>query len=295
VEKVTILDSGNVGIGTTGPERQLHVIGAVRIERSDGWGPMFDLLNTYTGGRNYTVLSSNSTSPYGSGSFVISDETAGQARLVINSSGNVGIGTASPGAKLNVEGDGATIIVTDGGSTRVSLGDNGAAGGYIQLMNSAGTLKTYLRNDGGGSYFNAGNVGIGTVSPGYKLHVNGSFAAQYKNFEIPHPLDPENKLLVHSSVEGPEHAVYYRGEAQLVDSEAIIVLPDYFEALTRIEARTVQLTCLDGYSPLYVDGPVKDAKFVVRTVDIGNPLQRFYWELKAVRADIPLLKAERQR
>jgi len=101
--------------------------------------------------------------------------------------------------------------------------------------------------------------------------------------------------LVHSSVEGPEHAVYYRGEAQLVDSEAIIVLPDYFEALTRIEARTVQLTCLDGYSPLYVDGPVKDAKFVVRTVDIGNPLQRFYWELKAVRADIPLLKAERQR
>ena len=230
----------------------------------------------------------------GASNFQINN-SANSSVLTVTNAGNVGIGTASPGAKLNVEGDGATIIVTDGGSTRVSLGDNGAAGGYIQLMNSAGTLKTYLRNDGGGSYFNAGNVGIGTASPGYKLHVNGSFAAQYKNFEIPHPLDPENKLLVHSSVEGPEHAVYYRGEAQLVDSEAIIVLPDYFEALTRIEARTVQLTCLDGYSPLYVDGPVKDAKFVVRTVDIGNPLQRFYWELKAVRADIPLLKAERQR
>jgi hypothetical protein len=140
-----------------------------------------------------------------------------------------------------------------------------------------------------------GNVGIGTTSPVYKLHVNGSFAAQYKNFEIPHPLDPENKLLVHSSIEGPEHAVYYRGKAQLVNGVAEIKLPDYFEALTRKDNRTVQLTSTNGYSPLYVAEDVKDGRFLVRTTKDGNSSQRFYWEVKAVRLDVPELAAEQER
>src|SRR3990167_4671934 len=45
---MTVLANGRVGIGTESPARELHVIGDVRIERSTGWGPMFDLVNTYT-------------------------------------------------------------------------------------------------------------------------------------------------------------------------------------------------------------------------------------------------------
>ncbi len=76
---------------------------------------------------------------------------------------------------------------------------------------------------------------------------------------------------------------------------AIIQLPDYFESLTRKEGRTVQLTAKNGWSPLYVDGNVEDGKFIVKTTEYGNGEQEFFWEVKAVRADVELLQAEVNR
>jgi hypothetical protein len=37
---------------------------------------------------------------------------------------------------------------------------------------------------------------------------------------------------------------------------------------------------------------VKDGRFMVRAMDPKNANQRFYWEVKAVRADIPALEIE---
>jgi hypothetical protein len=64
---------------------------------------------------------------------------------------------------------------------------------------------------------------------------------------------------------GPEVGVYYRGEAQLKDGHVVVDLPPYFEALTTTEQRSVQLTPVDGWSPLYVEGGVRGGKLVVRT------------------------------
>jgi hypothetical protein len=119
-----------------------------------------------------------------------------------------------------------------------------------------------------------------------------------KNFLINHPLRPDTHELVHSTLEGPEIAVFYRGEAQLSDGEATVILPDYFEALTRKENRTILLT------PEFEEGTevsmlaaskVKDGKFTVKMIDSKNSSQKFYWEVKAIRADIDILEVERQK
>ena len=140
------------------------------------------------------------------------------------------------------------------------------------------------------------NVGIGTTTPTSRLHVVGDFTATgTKNFQIAHPVEPDRKLLVHSALEGPEVAVYYRGEAQLAEGQVSLVLPAYFEALTRREQRTVQLAPIEGWAPLYVERGVQERRFTVRTANGGNPAQRFYWEVKAVRADVAPLVVEQPK
>ena len=87
-----------------------------------------------------------------------------------------------------------------------------------------------------------------------------------KNFQISHPSKPKMDL-VHSVLEGPEIAVFYRGTSTLQNGKLTITLPDYFEALTRLEDRTVLLTNIDGFDAIAVksiDGTqVKDGKFTV--------------------------------
>jgi hypothetical protein len=118
--------------------------------------------------------------------------------------------------------------------------------------------------------------------------INGNLYAKEKRFLIDHPAKPGHKL-AHSCLEGPEIGVYYRGAAQLRNGEATIKLPDYFEALTRKEGRTVQLTA-KGSEPFRLSyEEVKDGQFkVYGTKNNGE----FSWEVKAVREDVAELEVE---
>src|SRR3989338_10756124 len=54
------------------------------------------LKNTESGGHDYRLVSAGSLGGIGNGKFAVYDATAGLTRLSIDTSGNVGIGTAGP-------------------------------------------------------------------------------------------------------------------------------------------------------------------------------------------------------
>jgi hypothetical protein len=67
---------------------------------------------------------------------------------------------------------------------------------------------------------------LGNIRADGNIQATGDIIAQgTKKFVTEHPTRPGQRL-VHASVEGPEAAVYYRGEAQLAGGRVVVVLPD---------------------------------------------------------------------
>jgi len=107
--------------------------------------------------------------------------------LTIDTTGNVGIGTTSPTAKLHIAGfsTGSGLKINYGNSVgtieAVNFIANGGANGVIGMqMVSAGVGDLWLGGSGGRSLtlYRDGNVGIGTTSPASKLDVNGDIAVK---------------------------------------------------------------------------------------------------------------------
>ena len=100
-------------------------------------------------------------------------QSAGTTAVTVDTSQRVGIGTTSPAEKLEVTGiagGGELLSVTNAGSRRVSAAIGGDGRGYFYLRDNTPTTQVLL-DTGGVSYFNGGNVGIGTTSPATKLHL----------------------------------------------------------------------------------------------------------------------------
>jgi hypothetical protein len=118
--------------------------------------------------------------------------------------------------------------------------------------------------------------------------IKGLLFANEKYFSIDHPTKPDHRL-IHACLEGPESSVYYRAQAQLEDGQATIRLPDYFEALTRLEGRTVLLTPKGREPFLLSHEDIVDGAFKVYGTRADGA---FSWEVKAVRADVGRLEVE---
>ena len=156
--QVTVATSGNVGIGTTSPNKKLHVQdGDVRIESTF---PRLYLTDT-NNNSDYSIINNN-------GQFGIYDDTNATYRMVIaNTSGNIGIGTDSPDRPLDITddaNDGTGGLVIHSYLPTLELDDISGSGTSFILQHDA--TNTVFKHDSTERMRidSSGNVQIGKTS-----------------------------------------------------------------------------------------------------------------------------------
>jgi hypothetical protein len=142
---------------------------------------------------------------------------------------------------------------------------------------------------------------VGGADPA--MDMDGYSARFVKNFVIPHPQD-DDKWLVHACTESPTAGVEYNGTAVIQNYRAIVELPDYFEDLTEVEGRTVQVTPMlppDGamypFIPRAIGSVPRDGRFFISSDGLDGTLVA--WRVFATRKDakfpVEPLRAEYER
>ncbi|MBI1287155.1 MAG: hypothetical protein GC178_06200 [Flavobacteriales bacterium] len=184
-------NTGNLGIGTSTPDRQLNIESAtgpqMLFTRNDNNTVDGELMGEILFDNNddtapssvdaAVVIRANASGPQGNsnkGGYLsiltknsVSGTLAATERMRVAADGKVGIGTSSPAAILHVAGSGTT----DAEGIRIS-GSNGNA---VIYMNGSGDLVMRKVNLTDQLVLDVGgNIGIGTSGPAQKLDVQGS-------------------------------------------------------------------------------------------------------------------------
>ena len=209
--RMTILNNGNVGIGTNNPNRLLNISGATQAWTT---APAIQFTSTTTTSanvRNWWVGPADSS--YGNFHIFPSATQGGNPGssseaangITIDYVGKVGIGTASPAAKLNIAGD---VLVNTGYSLFTDAVDenrynestgsggiavnaynfNGSSGGpNIQIANSysAGWANIYTNKIGAGTdVTNASNRHLAMYTDGlgvWSININSNYDLAFVN------------------------------------------------------------------------------------------------------------------
>jgi hypothetical protein len=291
---------GAVGVGTTTPFDRLHV----RYNNNAGDLTGFAVQNMNSGALAYSGMLfydhtgaltqfqgyNNSTheyrinnvarvSPGGAFNGSINFMLGGVSRLKMDTS----LGTTISGP-ANILGGASTIglFVDSSGSQAISVGNSNPAGTAIYARGPAG-YGVFGDTDTGTAVVGfADNVAVGWAGAfDGDVNVTGILIKGAGAFRIDHPLDPENRYLSHSFVESPDMKNIYDGVAIFDgEGEAIVALPDWFEALNG-DFR-YQLTPMGASFVPYVAEEIANNRFKVAG---GIPGKKVSWQVTGIRHD----------
>jgi hypothetical protein len=179
-ERLTIASNGKIGIGITAPVKELQVNGTI-LGKNNGGYTQYDAQ-----GNVATVLNLTTANELNIGQAIHVDSMSFNVggtddAIFINSSADVGIGTASPSHKLNVavtDSDDGIILQKSGSSNdifRVTMDGTNDQG--EMFLYDGGEIEFAIRANTNASYINTpANFGIGTNAPAYKLDIQDAAA-----------------------------------------------------------------------------------------------------------------------
>ena len=244
------------------------------IDRQSSSGNILDLRMTNTTNSDEVISASSN----GSGDVIFGKSTGSGNAIVGSTSGS---GDAIHGVVYGSGDAGHFYINIESNNGRAVYARTKGTGeaGYFFIDNTNSDEDViYAKTTGTGraAYF-SGNV-----------RIVGSLTKSSGTFIIDHPLDPENKYLYHSFVESPDMMNVYNGNIILDNNgEAIITLPDYFEALN-MKFR-YQLTCIGSFAPVYISNKISNNRFKIAGGTNGMEVS---WQVTGIRQD-PYAKENR--
>ena len=174
-QRLVVDASGNVGIGTgTSVSRPLHVVGSAQVSNGTSDVTIWGNLNTLG------ALGTNSNLP-------LAIYTNGSEKLRVTAAGLVGVGTSVPQGEISVAktGGASTVYIeSDAGNNATTsiLRFGGASGRSASIQGFRGASSnihsldfyTYNSGDSFGMRLTPTGLGVGTTSPGAKLHIDDS-------------------------------------------------------------------------------------------------------------------------
>ena len=271
-------DAVKVGVGTTAPNflLQLNDVSntqaALQLTAGTATGStLTDGLIISSNGTAANILNRDATS--------LNLGTSAATRLTITSTGNIGLGNATPNAPVQLATTTANrkLVLYDVNNDDHQFYGFGVQSGEIRYQTQS-TLSNHRFYAGTSSTTSALLM---TISGAGNVAITGSLSKGSGTFKIDHPLDPENKFLYHSFVESPDMMNVYNGNVQTdADGNVVVTLPEYFEALNK-DFR-YQLTVIGQFAQAIVMEELKENKFSIKT---DKPNVKVSWQVTGIRKD----------
>ena len=216
----------------------------------------------------------------------------GERMRIQRGTGYVGINQSAPTYQLDVLHGGATGIRSRSSSSFSVVDIDGQSGDAALRFIKAGALQWNIRNNPANDDLQIYELGGGgermrIENTTGKVWVDGDFTVVgTKAFTMDHPLDPENKTLMHAAAESNEVINFYSGNITTdANGKAIVKLPDYFEAINK-DFR-YQLTVIGTFAQAIISKEVSNNAFEIAT---SQPNVKVSWEVKGVRNDAHMRK-----